>query len=123
MNRVLVAHSSRRRRTSEVAEALGARLRMRGLEVEIANAREGRLPPPQDYDAVILGAGIWRARPLVAYEREHKDALEQMPTGVFSVRVGRHFQDAELHKLADLVAVSLRKAMIAELDPAMGPLS
>ena len=123
MSRVLVAHSSRRRRTSEIAEALGARLRTCGLEVEIANARDGRLPPPQDYDAVVLGEGIWRARPLAAYAREHKEALEQMPTSVFSLRLAGRVGDEHLHKVADLVAVSVRQARLAELDPALGPLS
>jgi len=91
MSRVLVAHCSHLGRTRAIAELLAERLRGRGHEVEIGNAREGRLPPPADYDAVILGScvhGHHHAGCICDYIREHREMLEQMPTGFFSVSVG-----------------------------------
>jgi menaquinone-dependent protoporphyrinogen oxidase len=88
MSRVLIAYACYFGRTRAIAEELAARLRARGHEVELANAREGRLPPPQDYDAVILGSRFERshhARDIEAYVREYRDVLDQMPTGFFSV--------------------------------------
>jgi menaquinone-dependent protoporphyrinogen IX oxidase len=88
MSRVLVAYAARSGRTRAIAEELAQRLRRRGHVVDVANARTGQLPPPQDYDAVILGSRIERghhARELLAYVREHRSALDAMPTAFFSV--------------------------------------
>lgn len=88
MHRVLVAYASHYGRTQQIAYELAARLRERGHEVELANVREGRPPPPQDYDAVILGSRVehgHHAREILEYVREHREALEQMPTAFFSV--------------------------------------
>lgn len=88
MSRVLVASASRRGRTRRITEELAERLRWRGHEVEVACAREGRLPPPQDYDAVVLGSRIaWghHAREILEYVREYRDDLGHKPTGFFSV--------------------------------------
>lgn len=88
MSRVLVAYACRVGRTRAIAEELAERLRARGHEVELGNAREGRLPPPQDYDAVILGSRVehgHHAPEIVEYVREHRTALDTMPTAFFSV--------------------------------------
>ncbi len=88
MSRVLVAHASRRGRTRRITEQLAERLRWRGHEVEVACAREGRLPPSEDYDAVILGSRIaWghHAREILEYVREHRDDLDHKPSAFFSV--------------------------------------
>jgi menaquinone-dependent protoporphyrinogen oxidase len=88
MSRILIAYACHFGRTRVIAEQLAERLRARGHEVELANGRHGWLPPPQDYDAVILGSRYERwhhAREIEAYVREYRDALEQMPTGFFSV--------------------------------------
>jgi menaquinone-dependent protoporphyrinogen IX oxidase len=88
MSRVLVAYACHFGRTREIAEQLAERLRARGHEVEVANGRHGRLPPPQDYDAVILGSRVehgHHAQEILDYVREWRGALERMPTGFFSV--------------------------------------
>jgi menaquinone-dependent protoporphyrinogen oxidase len=88
MSRVLVAYAGRSGRAREIAGELAQRIRSRGHEVEIADARAGRLPPPQDYDAVILGSCVelgHHAREIVDYIREYRGALEQMPTAFFSI--------------------------------------
>ncbi len=64
------------------------RLRARGHDVEIANAQCGHVPPPQDYDAVILGSRVQHghhAREIVEYARQWRPELERMPTAFFSV--------------------------------------
>lgn len=88
MSRVLVAYASHDGRVQDIAQELAGRLRARGHEVELANAREGRPPPPQDYDAVILGSRVQHrhhSREILDYVREHREALEQIPTAFFSV--------------------------------------
>lgn len=88
MSRVLVAYACYLGRTRAIAGELAQRLRVRGHEVELANAREGRLPPPQDYDAVILGSRVERghhAREIEDYVREYRKELDHMPTAFFSV--------------------------------------
>ena len=88
MSRVLIAFACRFGRTRAIAEELAERLRRRGHEVELGNARDGRLPPPQDYDAVILGSRVQHghhAPEILEYVREHREVLQKMPTGFFSV--------------------------------------
>lgn len=88
MSRILVGYACHGGRVQAIAEELAERLRTRGHEVELGNAREGRLPPPQDYDAVILGSRVehgQHAPEILDYVREYRAALEMMPTGFFSV--------------------------------------
>lgn len=88
MSRILVAYACHFGRARAIAEELALRLRGRGHEVELANAREGRLPPPQDYDAVILGSRVehgHHAHEIEEYVRIWRDELERMPTAFFSV--------------------------------------
>jgi menaquinone-dependent protoporphyrinogen oxidase len=89
MQRILIAHAPNRR-AYEIAGELCACLRNRGYEVELADA-SSTLPPPQDYDAIILGSAVHHGRHaqrIVDYVREHHDVLDQMPTGFFSVSLG-----------------------------------
>jgi menaquinone-dependent protoporphyrinogen oxidase len=88
MSRVLVAYACYIGRARAIADELAERLRARGHEVEVANARAGRLPPPQDYDAVILGSQVEHRHPcreIRDYARTYGHELDQMPTGFFSV--------------------------------------
>jgi menaquinone-dependent protoporphyrinogen oxidase len=88
MSRVLIAYACYYGRARAIADELAERLRARGHQVEVANAREGRLPPPQDYDAVILGSRVehgHHAREILNYVRDWRDELDHMPTAFFSV--------------------------------------
>jgi menaquinone-dependent protoporphyrinogen oxidase len=88
MSRILVAYACYYGRARAIADELATRLSARGHEVEVANAREGRLPPPQDYDAVILGSRVehgHHAREILDYVRQWRDELDHMPTAFFSV--------------------------------------
>ena len=88
MSRILIAHAGRFGQTRALASEIAERLRKRGHEVELASARDGLVPPPQDYDAVILGSRITRgrhAREILEYIRTYRAALDEMPTAFFSV--------------------------------------
>jgi len=64
------------------ATTLAELLRRDGFAVEIADLDTWAGPPPQDYDAVVLGTPqrlARHARSGVRYAREHRDALAAMP--------------------------------------------
>ena len=90
MSRILVVYASHYGQTRVIAQRLVDRLRDRGHEVDLANVSEGidGIPPPQDYDAVMIGSRIEfgkHAKPVLEYIREHRNALREMPTAFFSV--------------------------------------
>ena len=57
---VLIAYATRSGSTGEVAEAIGARMRAAGLEVEVAPMRN--LKSIGERTAVVLGAPLYMAR-------------------------------------------------------------
>jgi menaquinone-dependent protoporphyrinogen oxidase len=83
---VLVAYATRYGSTQEVAEAVAAMLRERGLEVDIQPMREVRTL--EDYRAVVLGAPLYMfrwhkdARRFVA---RHREALMERPVAIFAL--------------------------------------
>lgn len=84
--RVLVLYASRAARP--VAEVIAARLAADGFVAELADAAAPSLPPPEDYDAIVLGSASWLgrpARPIIHYVRDHRDALAAMPGFLFAV--------------------------------------
>jgi menaquinone-dependent protoporphyrinogen IX oxidase len=85
--RVLVTYaSSDDGRTRAIAQILADDLKRDGLIVEVSDARLA--PPPEDYDAVVIGSAIRfgrAARPAVRYIEEHREALNTMPAFWFSV--------------------------------------
>jgi len=82
---VLVAYSSKRGSTAEIAETLAATLRREGLSVCLEPAEEVRSLEP--YDAVVLGSAVymkrWRGE-AKHFLKRHRKALRQMPFWVFS---------------------------------------
>jgi menaquinone-dependent protoporphyrinogen oxidase len=88
--RVLIIHASEHGQTRRIAEAIGVTLRRRGCVVELADAHAGTaaLPPPLDYDAVVLGSRVQlgaHARAIGAYVRAHRAELHDVVTAFFSV--------------------------------------
>ena len=83
---VLVAYATRHGSTQEVAEAVAATLRERGLEVELQSA--GELRSVEEYQAVVLGTALYMFR-------LHKDArrflarrratLAERPVAIFAL--------------------------------------
>jgi menaquinone-dependent protoporphyrinogen oxidase len=90
MSRILILYASSFGQTRRIACALGDRFRLRGHEVELADVAVGidHLPPPADYDAVVLGSRIQfgrHARGVADYVRAHRAALFDVSSAFFSV--------------------------------------
>lgn len=82
---VLVAYSSKRGSTAEIAETLAATLRRKGLGVCLEQAEAVRSLEP--YDAVVLGSAVYMKRwrgDAKHFLKKHRRALRQMPFWVFS---------------------------------------
>jgi menaquinone-dependent protoporphyrinogen oxidase len=83
---VLVAYATRYGSTQEVAEAVAATLRERGLAVDIGPMREVR--SLDQYHAVVLGAPLymfhWHQDALHFLAR-HREALTQRPVAIFAL--------------------------------------
>ncbi|HWJ41894.1 MAG TPA: flavodoxin domain-containing protein [Solirubrobacterales bacterium] len=82
---VLVAYSSKRGSTAEIAETVAATLRREGLGVCLEPVEEvGGL---DGYDAVVLGSAVYMKRwrgDAKHFLKKHRKALRQMPFWVFS---------------------------------------
>jgi hypothetical protein len=66
-----------------IARTLSDKLARDGFTVELADASVAMPPPPEDYDAVVIGAR-GRIEPMTPYLREHRRTLSGMPTFLFS---------------------------------------
>jgi menaquinone-dependent protoporphyrinogen oxidase len=83
---VLVAYATRYGSTQEVAAAVAAALRERGLAVDIQPAREVRTLT--GYSAVVLGAPLLMFRwhkDALRFLRRHRQALAERPVAVFAL--------------------------------------
>jgi menaquinone-dependent protoporphyrinogen oxidase len=82
--RVLVAYGSKFGSTKEIAEAVGAQLRLEGLDVEVRPA--DRVGSVRGYDAAVIGSSIygghWR-RSTVRLLRREREALRTLPVWLF----------------------------------------
>ena len=89
MSRILVAYASHYGQTRKIARRVAEHLRAQGHHVEVADALAGRhaVPPPADYDAVVLGSRVENGRHAAEirdYLREHRAGLREIPTAFFS---------------------------------------
>jgi hypothetical protein len=85
--RVLIVYGDPAR-TEPTAARLAALLARDGLIVELADADHGSAPPPQDYEAVVIGTarGRWfRTRGIARYLQRHRAALAALPTFLFTL--------------------------------------
>lgn len=83
--KVLVAYSSKRGSTAEIAETIAATLRREGLSVCLEQAENVRDLEP--YDAVVLGSAVYMKRwrgDAKHFLKKHRKDLRQMPFWVFS---------------------------------------
>jgi menaquinone-dependent protoporphyrinogen oxidase len=124
---VLVAYATRYGSTQEVAEAIAATLRERGLEVDVQPARQVRAL--EGYRAVVLGAPLhmfhWHKDALRLLAR-NREALSQRPVAIFALgplhddekeHQSAHSQlDKELARFPWLEPVSL-EVFGGKLDP------
>lgn len=90
MSAILIAFASHHGQTEKIAVRLAEHLRGLGHEVDLTNLDSGirNIPSPEDYEVVVLGSRIELGRhapSLAAYVREHRAALGEIPTALFSV--------------------------------------
>lgn len=86
--RILLVYAAKQPHTSVIADALSTRLRRHGFAVEIGDASAGTMPPPQDYDVVILGSPMsfsHESELIARYIEHHREALATVPSALFTV--------------------------------------
>ncbi|MBL0215267.1 MAG: protoporphyrinogen oxidase [Myxococcales bacterium] len=90
MSRILIAFASHHGHTRKIAVRIGDHLRGLGHHTELASLDDGlrNIPPPEDYDVVVLGSRVEVGRhapTLAEYVRANRAELSEMPTALFSV--------------------------------------
>ncbi len=81
-------YAARQHQTRVIADAIARRLRSHGLAVEIGDASAGTMPPPQDYDLVVLGSPMTfglETRLIARYVEDNRAALVDVPSALFTV--------------------------------------
>ena len=90
MPRILIVYGTTYGHTATVAGAIAVALRARGAQVDIA-AAAANPPPPAGYDGVIVAASIVAGgyqKPVIRWAKQHRAALDTMPTAFVSVCLG-----------------------------------
>ena len=96
--RVLVVYASGQEHAGVIANAIAARIRSHGLRAEVGDASCGMMPPPEDYDAVVLGSPVGfgpKTRLIAGYIRDHRDALAEVPAALFTVSASGTVRDCD----------------------------
>jgi menaquinone-dependent protoporphyrinogen oxidase len=86
--RILIVCGTEEHQTYVIADAIAVRLRRHGFAVEIGDAAEGTMPPPQDYDVVILGLSMTSENDndvIATYVERNREALSEVPAALFTV--------------------------------------
>lgn len=82
---VLVAYASKHGSTQGIAEAIGERLRERGLDAEVRPVRE--VDSLERYDTVVLGSAVYLGawlKEATAFLDRHEDRMRRVPLWLFS---------------------------------------
>jgi menaquinone-dependent protoporphyrinogen oxidase len=89
MSKVLILYATNYGQTRTIAMKIAERFHDRGVQTDILDAKyTDQLPAPDGYDAIVIGSRVElgkHASTIVAYLREHRQAIERMPTAFFSV--------------------------------------
>lgn len=96
MAKLLIVYGTREGHTRVVALRIGFIARKAGHAAEVI-AAELR-PPPAGHDAVVVAAPVHRLRhppEVIHWVREHREALEGLPTAFFSVSLSAAFPGPE----------------------------
>jgi menaquinone-dependent protoporphyrinogen oxidase len=86
--RVLIIFASTHGQTAKIAEAIAARLRERGAEVDVRDVHASTVPAPDDYDVVGLGSRVRHGKHDLAIHRyidRHLSSLQARQNFFFSV--------------------------------------
>lgn len=89
MSKVLIVYASHYGQTRAIALRIAERLHEKSVATDILDARYShQLPAPEGYDGVVIGSRVElgrHANAVVEYIRAHREVLERIPTGFFSV--------------------------------------
>ncbi|HZD79192.1 MAG TPA: flavodoxin domain-containing protein [Actinomycetota bacterium] len=121
---VLVTYASKHGATEGIAEAIGERLRERGIKTEVEPI--GDRDDLGAVDAVVVGSAIYMGswmKEASAFLERHRDELDTLPVWLFSsgptgegpTEVG--LADKQLAKLAGLVAAREHHVFFGAIDP------
>lgn len=91
-----MVYAPRQPHTAVIVDALATRLRHHGFCVELGDASAGTMPPPQDYDVVVLGLPIrfdHEATVIARYIEGHREALAAIPSALFTVSSSGSLRD------------------------------
>jgi menaquinone-dependent protoporphyrinogen IX oxidase len=78
--RALVVSGANRSSVFWIVSDIASSLRDAGWLVEIGNAVTGTLPPPPDYDAIVIVTSAWaRWRAIARYVEWFRDSLSELP--------------------------------------------
>lgn len=86
--KVLIAYTTRRDSTREVAEKIGEILKSKGMEVNVSNVAE--VSDISSYNAAVIGAPVMRFRflpPAKKFVKSNKEALSKIPVAYFSLGI------------------------------------
>ena len=109
MSRILILFASHFGQTCAVSKYIAERLRVLGHEVDVVDVRSAPacLPPPEDYDIVVVGSRVETGRhsfDVRNYISKHLDSLRTIPTAFFSVSMAAARSSSSLACSANLAA-------------------
>ena len=113
--RILITYATRAGSTVGVADAIGAELGRRGLDVDIQPVTAG--PTLGAYDAVILGSAIRMANwlpEMVEFIKTNQQVLRSRPVVLFTVHI--------LNTDADKTSRAARLAYLNTVRPLLNPI-
>jgi menaquinone-dependent protoporphyrinogen oxidase len=93
MNRILIPYGTIEGQTARIAEHLAGVIRSQGHEAHPVDLKRSPAPDPAGYDAVIVGASVHMGkheRSVLDFVRQHRAALERLPSAFFSVSLAAH---------------------------------
>jgi menaquinone-dependent protoporphyrinogen IX oxidase len=102
--RILLVYAAAQHPMEVISEEIAERLRAHGFVVEIGNARSGGMPPPEDYDGVILGAPVGsgpETRLIATYIAHNRVGLAGVPAALFLVRSSGSHRDVDPSSLLE----------------------
>jgi menaquinone-dependent protoporphyrinogen oxidase len=84
--KVLIAYTTKKGSTREVAEKIGRVLESRGMEVKVADIKDK--PKPEGFDAAVVGAPVMMGNILhraPRFVKKHLDYLKDRPFACFAL--------------------------------------
>jgi menaquinone-dependent protoporphyrinogen oxidase len=93
MAKIYIPYSTGEGQTATIAEYIADVLRAHGHEAQTSDIGRSEGPMPGGYDGVIVGASIHMGKHdkhAVAYVRNNRSVLDQVPSAFFSVSLAAH---------------------------------